>query len=226
MSRFWREPLVHFLLIGAGLFLAFGFTRDASEDAPNRILVNASQIQQLSAQFARTWLRPPTEAELAGLIESYVRDEVFYREALAMGLDQDDPQVRRRMRLKLEFLLEDLTAAEPPNDEVLDAYLQQHPDRFRVEPTLTFRQVYLDPDRRPELENDAERILGELRAGAAPGILGDRTMLPDEQAGVSQSEIARTFGKTFAEKVTALEPGAWSGPLYSGLGAHHAKQLR
>jgi hypothetical protein len=220
MNRFWREPLVHFLLIGAGLFLVFGVTRDASEDAPNRILVASSQIQQLSAQFERTWLRPPTDAELAGLIESYVRDEVFYREALAMGLDRNDPQVRRRMRLKLEFLLEDLTLAEPPDDEVLNDYLQQNPERFRIEPTLTFSQVYLSPDRRPDLEADAERLLADLRAGVAADRLGDPTMLPAEQTGVSKSEVTRTFGKTFAEQVTALEPGAWSGPLYSGLGAH------
>ena len=220
MSRFWREPIVHFLLIGAGLFLAFDLTQDERPDAANRILVEPSQVEQLAAQFERTWLRPPTEEELAGLIESYVRDEVYYREALAMGLDQDDPQVRRRMRLKLEFLLEDLTAAEPPDDEVLSAHLQQHPDRFRIEPTLTVRQVYLNPDRRPDLEGDAERILADLRAGAAPDTFGDRSMLPAEQTAVSTSEIARTFGKTFAQEVVALEPGAWSGPLYSGLGAH------
>jgi hypothetical protein len=220
MNRFWREPLVHFLLIGAGLFLVFGLTRDASEAAPNRILVTASQVQQLSAQFQRTWLRPPTDTELAGLIESYVRDEVFYREALAMGLDQDDPQVRRRMRLKLEFLLEDLSLAESPSDEVLNAYLQQHHDRFRIEPRLSFRQVYLSPDRRPALEADAERLLAGLRAGVAADRLGDPSMLPQEQTDVSKSEVTRTFGKTFAEQVTALEPGVWSGPLYSGLGAH------
>jgi len=220
MKKLWREPLVHFLLIGAVLFLAFDLTQDKRPDAASRILVDPSQVEQLSAQFKRTWLRPPTEAEVAGLIESYVRDEVYYREALAMGLDQNDPQVRRRMRLKLEFLLEDLTAAEPPDDEVLSAYLQQHPDRFRIEPRLTVRQVYLNRDRRPDLEGDAERILADLRAGVAPDTLGDRSMFPDVQTDVSTSEIARTFGKTFAQEVMTLEPGAWSGPLYSGLGAH------
>ena len=220
MKKFWREPLVHFLVIGAGLFLAFDLTQDKRPDAASRILVDPSQVEQLTAQFKRTWLRPPTETEVARLVESYVRDEVYYREALAMGLDQNDPQVRRRMRLKLEFLLEDLTAAEPPGDEVLGAYLQQHPDRFRIEPRLTLRQVYLNPDERGNLAADAEQILAELRAGAAPDTLGDRTMLPDEQTAVSTSQIARTFGKTFAQEAIALEPGAWSGPLHSGLGAH------
>ena len=211
---------MHFLLIGAGLFLAFHLAQDERPDAANRILVEPSQVEQLAAQFERTWLRPPTEEELAGLIESYVRDEVYYREALAMGLDQDDPQVRRRMRLKLEFLLEDLTAAEPPSDEVLEDYLQQSPERFRIEPRLSFTQVYLNPEKTRDLAMAAEQIHADLRAGVAPETLGDPTLLPNEQTDVSTSQIARTFGKTFAREAMALEPGAWSGPLYSGLGAH------
>ena len=149
-----------------------------------------------------------------------MRDEVYYREALAMGLDQNDPQVRRRMRLKLEFILEDLTAAEPPGDGVLRAFLQQHPEKFRVEPRLSFRQVYLNPDKRRDLAADAEKILADLRAGVAPDTIGDPTLLPDEQTSVSQSGIARTFGETFAQELVALQPDAWAGPLYSGLGAH------
>ena len=141
MRKLWREPLVHFLVIGAGLFLAFGLTRDERDDATNRIVVDAAQVEQLAAQFRRTWLRPPTEQELAGLIESHVRDEVYYREALVMGLDQNDPQVRRRMRLKLEFLLEDLSAEEPPDDETLHAYLQRHPQLATDTMTMLVRQL-------------------------------------------------------------------------------------
>lgn len=211
---------MHFLVIGAGLFLAYDLSEDEGNDAPNRIVVSASQVEQLAAQFKRTWLRPPTREEVAGLIETHVRDEVYYREALAMGLDQNDPQVRRRMRLKLEFILEDLTAAEPPGDEVLRAYLQQHADRFRIEPQLSFKQIYLSLDRRQDPAADAGQILAELRAGAAPDTLGDPTMLSYGHTGVFQREIARTFGDAFAQEVIALEPGAWTGPVYSGLGAH------
>ena len=216
----WREPLLHFLVIGALLFLIFELTREESSDPANRILVSPSQVEQLAAQFRRTWLRPPTEEELTGLIESYVRDEIYYREALAMGLDRNDPQVRQRMRLKLEFLLEDLTAQEPPTGDVLRAYLEQNPDRFRIEPRLSFRQLYLSFDRGAALEADAERILGQLKAGAEAEKLGDPTMLPDEQTAVPKRIIARAFGEQFAETVIALEPGSWQGPFFSGLGAH------
>ena len=216
----WREPLLHFLLIGAMLFILFDLTREESSDPANRISVSQSQVEQLAARFTRTWLRPPTEQELSGLIESYVRDEIYYREALAMGLDRNDPQVRQRMRLKLEFLLEDLTAQQPPTDEVLETYLQQNPDRFRIEPRLSFRQLYLNLDRGAALEADAERILGQLEAGEATETLGDPTMLPEEQTAVPEHIIARSFGERFAKAVMELGPGSWQGPLYSGLGAH------
>ena len=139
--------------------------------------------------------------ELAGLIQSYVRDEIYYREALAMGLDRNDPQVRQRMRLKLEFLLEDLTAQQAPTDEVLDAYLQQNTEKFLIPPRLSFRQVFLSFDRGRALESDAEQLLVELRADATAETLGDSTMLPYEQTAVSQRMIARTFGERFAQAV-------------------------
>jgi hypothetical protein len=220
IEKLWREPLLHFLLIGAMLFILFDLTREESSDPANRISVSQSQVEQLAAQFTRTWLRPPTEQELSGLIESYVRDEIYYREALAMGLDRNDPQVRQRMRLKLEFLLEDLTAQQPPTDEVLETYLQQNPDRFRIEPRLSFRQLYLSFDRGAALEADAERILGQLETGEATETLGDPTMLPEEQTAVPERIIARSFGERFAKAVMELGPGSWQGPLYSGLGAH------
>jgi hypothetical protein len=220
IQKIWREPLVHFLLIGALLFILFDLTREESGDPANRILVSQNQVEQLAAQFKRTWLRPPTEKELAGLIESYVRDEVYYREAVAMGLDRNDPQVRQRMRLKLEFLLEDLTAEQPPTDEVLDTYLQEHPEKFRIEPRLSFRQVFLSFDRGQALDTEAEKLLVELQRGEATESLGDPTMLPYEQTAVPERMIARTFGERFAKAVMELEPGAWQGPLFSGLGAH------
>lgn len=220
MKRLWREPLAHFLLIGAGLFLLFGLTQKQGSNAPNRVVVSAGQVEQLAAQFLRTWLRPPTEAELAGLIEQHVRDEIYYREALAMGLDQNDPLIRRRMRQKLEFILEDLTAEDAPSDEVLSAFLQQHPDKFRMEPQVSFQQLYLNPDKRQNLAADAGNMLESLRAGRAPETLGDPTMVGEEYTLATRSEIARQFGEAFALEVVALEPGAWSGPLYSGLGGH------
>ena len=223
MSRLkdiWREPLFHFLLIGALLFLVFDVRQDEDGMAPDRIVVDSGQLQQFVARFERTWLRPPTETELAGLIEGYIRDEVYYREALAMGLDQDDPVVRQRMGLKLDFLLDDLAAEEIPDDELLQAYMQRNPDKFRDESQHSFVHVYFNPDKHQDLAADFKKVLTQLENGAPPETQGDRMLVEQTYEMVGQSEIARVFGGPFAEQLVKLEPGGWAGPLYSGYGAH------
>ena len=215
----WREPLIHFVLIGAALFLWFELDSAPEKNEPNRIVVSARQSAQLGAQFQRTWMRPPTTEELDGLIESYVRDEVYYREALSMGLDREDPLIRQRMRQKLEFILEDLTA-EKPSDAVLAAYLRDNPDEFQPEPRVSFRQVYLNPEKHRDFEGDARNLLDMLNKGSAAAPMGDPTRVPHAFTGVTLSEIGRSFGHAFARQVVALVAGKWSGPHYSGLGAH------
>ncbi len=211
---------MHFLLIGAALFLLFGLTQEKVDDAPNLIVVSPSQMDQLAAQFKRNRLRSPSNSEMTALVESYVRNEVYYREALALGLDRNDPQVKQRMRLKLEFLLEDLTAEEPPGDELLNEFMQQNEERFFIQPQVSFQQLYLNPDKRADFDADAKRILKQLQQGEAVATLGDATMLPYELTQASQYEISRSFGEDFATDVVKLPVGDWSGPIYSKLGVH------
>jgi len=220
LKRLLREPLLHFLLIGAGLFLLFEVSQEQIPDAPDRIVVSPGQLEQLQAQFKRTWMREPRQQELDELIKGYVRNEVYYREALALGLDRNDPQVKQRMRLKLEFLLEDLTAEGAPSDELLNEFMQQNEERFFIQPQVSFQQLYLNPDKRADFDADAKRILKQLQQGAVVATLGDATMLPHELTQASQNEIRRSFGETFAADVVKLPVGDWSGPIYSQLGVH------
>jgi hypothetical protein len=141
---------------------------------------------------------------------------------MAMGLDQNDPMVRRRMRMKLEFMLEDLSGQDA-SDEVLSDFLKQNPDRFRDEVQISFRQVYLDPDQRPDLENDAGQLLSDLNDGVDPEGLGDLTLAPRTYQLALQSVIARDFGDEFAREVASLPAGEWRGPVYSPFGAHLVK---
>ena len=171
------------------------------------------------ANFTRTWTRPPTQEELDALIENFVREEVFYREALAMGLERGDPMVKRRMRMKLEMMLEDLSAQEITDDD-LATYLRENPEKFSVEAQISFRQVYLNPDKRRNLEADAKRLLAVLNSGTSHDTLGDATLLPDDLALSGRSDIAATFGERFAEELMTREPGEWTGPVYSAYGAH------
>jgi hypothetical protein len=136
ISRLLREPLTQFLAIGAMLFALHGLVGKPGTDAPEKIVVSAARIANLKDGFARTWRRPPSAQELQDLIEDYIRDEVFYREGRAAGLDRDDTVIRRRVRQKMEFLAEDMSVPEP-NDAQLAAYLAANPERFRAEDNLT-----------------------------------------------------------------------------------------
>ena len=220
--RVLREPLVHFLLIGIGLFGLYSLVQPAVEDDLNRIVITSSQKDQITAQFSRTWMRPPTEDEYNSMIESYVRDEVYYREAIALGLDKDDMQIRQRMRQKLDFILEDLVVEEV-NDKTLLLFLEQHPEKFSQQTQTSFEQLYLNPDKHKDLAADAAMMLQNLRDGAIPQTLTDPTMLPYAYRLLTPSEIARQLGDKFALEVQALVPDEWAGPIYSGLGGHLVK---
>lgn len=145
LRKLLREPLAHFLVLGALVFAMFQFAADRSDVQDGKIVVTRGRIEQLVTGFSHTWNRPPTRPELDGLVEDYIRDEVLYREALAMGLDKDDTIVRRRMRQKLEFLTSDASAIVAPTEQDLQRWLNRNPDMFRVEPAVAFSQIYSIP---------------------------------------------------------------------------------
>jgi len=219
-----REPLVQFLLLGAALFVVFNIVGDSEQSRTDSIVVSAGQVAQLTEGFTRTWQRPPTEQELNGLIEDHIREEVYYREAMAMGLDRDDTIVRRRMRQKLEFVTDDLVAAIVPTDEQLGTYFSEHPDDFRVPPRVSFQQIYFSRDRRGEqVASDAISLLARLSAAGSaidPLDAGDSLMLPGSFDDIFENDVARHFGTEFAAALVDVPVGRWSGPLESAYGLH------
>jgi hypothetical protein len=223
LRRLVREPLVQFLAMGALLFLYFQW-KGGSGPGSTRIAITPGLVEHLASGFARTWQRPPTDAELKGLIDDHVKEEIATREAIAMGLDQDDTIIRRRLRQKLEFLVEDAVDQVPPTDAELRAWLDAHPDAFRAESRVALRQVYVSPDRRgAAARGDAERLLARLRTGgpdASIAALGDPSMLPRELPLGPLSEVARAFGAEFAARVDAIPPGQWTGLVESPYGLH------
>src|SRR5262245_62558723 len=163
IKRLAREPLLHFLILGAGMFLVFQWRSSARAPDPQEIVVTRARIESLVATFARTWQRPPSATEVNGLIREYVRDEVAAREARAMGLDQDDVIVQRRLRQKLEAVAEELVACTEPTDAELRAWVEAHPMASQAEARVTFSQIYLDPERRGDaLARDATALLARL----------------------------------------------------------------
>ncbi len=223
-SHFLREPLVHFFLLGAGIFLLATLAGESDQDQPEQIVVSVGQIDRLVKTWQRTWQRPPTQAELEGLVEDHIREEILYREALAMGLDRDDTIIRRRLRQKMEFLPQDLVEQVEPSDEELRTYLGENADAFQVEARVSFQHIYLNLERRgAAAEGDARRLLADLKANGGPvepAVLGDPILLPYDLESLWESEVAGMFGQEFASHLTEIEPGGWTGPVISGFGLH------
>jgi hypothetical protein len=220
--RLHREPLVHFLAIGASIFILHALIggRDPQGER-GRIVVTRGQIDALAANFQRTWQRPPSREELDGLIRDLALEEASAREAIALGLDRDDSVIRRRLQQKLEFVSEDLAASAEPTEADLAAYLSSHPEAFRSDDRITFRHVYLSAERHgPKLRSDADAILARLAGGADPEGLGDPFLLDRDFEDVPVGEIATRFGERFAREMAELPAGAWRGPVESSYGLH------
>lgn len=226
----WKEPLLHFVLAGAVLFLVFRTTQPDVIDTGDRsreIVITEGRINQLVEVFQRTWQRPPAARELQGLVDDFVREEIYYREAIALGLDRDDTVIRRRMRQKLEFLSNDLADPGDPGDAVLQAWYDENTEAYREPPRYTLRQVYLDPEKHDDFETAAKALrdrLSELPADVADerlSELGDGLVLISPSfRNESGARLARDLGADFAAALGDLPTGEWAGPVRSAFGFH------
>jgi len=225
-KRAAREPLVHFLAIGAALFVINGVINGPDEGPESdTIVITEGRVRQIAESFVLLSGRLPTREELQSLVDDFVSEEVGYREAIAMGLDADDTIVRRRMRQKVEFLIEDGAASETPSDAELRAWVDANPDRYRMPERRALRQVLLSDDKRgPAARADAEAALAALRSGADPARQGDASMLPAAVPLTSQEGVSALFGPDFAAAAfahaTASSDKDWFGPIASPYGQH------
>jgi hypothetical protein len=212
-----REPLVHFLAIGALMFGVYFVVSDRSRD-PETIVVGRGEIGMMTAVFERTWKRAPTPDELKDLIDGYVRDEVLYREGVALGLDRDDQLIRKRVRQKVEYLAESMHGVPEPSEAALQGYLDKHGQQYAIPARLTFRQVYLGTN-----DADAKVLLAQLHKlgdSDAAAELGVATQLDARMEEAPTFDIERVFGTKFAQALVAMPLDEWSGPLASEYGLH------
>ncbi|MFN0056646.1 MAG: peptidyl-prolyl cis-trans isomerase [Planctomycetales bacterium] len=219
-----REPLFQFLVLGGALFGVWLIRKPQStptEPSRPQILITESRIDSLIDQFAKTRQRPPTPQELRGLVDDFLQEEMFYREALAMGLDKDDSIVRRRLRQKMELLVEDLISAAQPTEQQLAQFLEDHADQFRVDQRVALRQVFLNPEKHPDgLEQAIAELKGSLDAHSNPEEHGDPFLLPALFELTSVRQLTQMFGGEFGQAVFALKAGEWLGPISSAYGEH------
>jgi len=222
-QKFLREPLLHFLLIGAALFLFYNMQNEGSIDN-NRIIIDEAKINHLVALWKKKRQRPPTQTELEGMIQQQVREEVMVREALAMGLEKNDSIIRRRLAQKVEFITSDLAALAEPSKTELSNYLSTHSEQFSLPARIDFVQVFINPEKRGiDTDDYANSVLNKLtQAGENNDIttLGDSLMLDQQHAQMTEHDVSRLFGKEFASKLFTLSVGSWHGPIQSGYGLH------
>lgn len=221
MKSFLREPLVHFLALGALLF-AIGIVRgEPATPGSTRIAITEGHVERLLEGFRMTWNRPPTEDEFRGLMEEFLKEEVLYREALGMGLDQDDQIIRRRLRQKLEFMTADFIGTVEPTDEELQTYLDEHADRYRSDGRLRFVQVFIGSGG-SDVEARAQAVLARLQADPDQDIgpLTDPFLHPLAYPDISERELRSVYGPDFTELMMQQPVGTWSGPLASPFGLH------
>jgi len=214
MKGLLREPLLHFLVLGAGIFALFAVLDDSPLPmAADRLEVTEADAARLARQFEATWRRPPTAAEVSGLIDGHIEEEVLVREAQALGLDRGDAVIRQRLAQKMIFLLESDAEAVMPTDADLAGHLAAHPDRFHRAALVAFEQVPLEGA-------EAQTVLAALRSGAPPSGFGGPRLLPARLAVSPQPVVDGTFGAGFFDALAGLPEGEWAGPVDSGYGRH------
>jgi len=220
-----KEPLLHFVLLGVAIFALDALLGKRTVQAgADSIVVSQGRIENLAALFAKTWQRPPTAAELRGLVDDYVLEEALYREGVALGVDRNDTIIRRRVRQKMEFVVNDIAELAEPTGEQLADWLAERQESYTQPARYRFRQLFLSPDRRGDsLQADAEKLLVRLRAadvGFDPRPLGDVSLLEHAYPDVSAEVVVRSFGQDFAERLAEAPVGEWTGPIESSFGLH------
>jgi parvulin-like peptidyl-prolyl isomerase len=235
-TRFLKEPLLHFLVIGAALFGAYAWlNRDGGSAGAPQVRVADSDVRWLRETFVTERQREPTQEELRGLVRGFVKEELLARQAQELGLDKDDIVVRRRLAQKMSFLLQDDSHSAAPSDEELHRLYEAQRSQAQTSqgesgvrtlftrPRISFTQIFFSRDQRADAAADARQALRELSrpdgtATTAP--LGDRVSIKSEFHNVDERSVANQFGAKFAARVFALEPGPWQGPIESSQGVH------
>lgn len=224
MQNLLKDPLVHFLVAGAGLFAVYGLRQD--EPNPEKIVIGEDQVVQLEQTAATIRGQSLTRDELEALIEPTIRNEIYYREALALGLDENDDEVRTRLVEKVRYLTEDLADPQPPSDEALRAFFASNPELFVVPETITFDQIFFSPSQRGDaIDSDVSGALSELRDGADPSALGDSTPLRDRFENAPREQVSVLFGDDMTDALFSMAPGRWQGPFRSDFGLHLARLI-
>ncbi len=225
MQRLLKEPLVHFLLIGGGLFFLYSFINPSAEQIDNKVIqIDNSDVERLVKAYQQNWNMPPDSTSLIKLLAEEVKAEVFYREALRMKLDHNDEIIRRRLKQKYEFLVKDLADSQQPSIEELKRFFEEHPDFYQAPTKLSFTQLYFSPDKRTLPLQDAQNVLESVLELPINQVdvksIGDPFHLQSYYADRDYNDVRQLLGLDFAKAIFDPIKGGWLSPVQSGYGVH------
>lgn len=222
IKKIISEPLLHFIALSLCFFIVYNALNPQTVGVDKIITITDSRVEQLYARFEKTWQRVPAKEEKQKLIRSYALDEIYAREAQALGLGDNDAVVKRRLRQKMEFMLEDMSALKIPSDMVLQQFYQDNSADYRSQNQYSFSQCYFSTDRpEEELQEIIDKQKKVIAQGEDP--VGDNSLLPAVMNKALVSQIERQFGTDFTLKLKQASLQEWVGPVASGLGLHFVK---
>lgn len=213
LMRVAREPLLHFLIAGGLLFAAYALLNPESTDKPQTVRISVAEVNWLKETWTRQWQRPPTAEELRGLVTDYLKEALLAREAVEMGLDENDTIIRRRLAQKMAFLVQDAARIFEPEEAELRRYYDASRSHYQTPALVSFTQLFF------KSESEAKQGLAQL-ATRSPDELGDPSMLERDHDQADVQAVTSQFGDAFSREVFGLETGQWHGPVASTYGHH------
>lgn len=223
MNKWMKEPLLHFVLLGVAIFVAYSQINSDANDDEYLIVINDSKINHIKSLWELQWKREPTFEEMKGLLERYTRQEIMYQEALKLNLDEDDEIIKRRLSQKMEFMANDLTKIMmPASDENLRNYYESNKEKYKTPASYSLTQITFNQSNHSDPKGYAETILlqAEINSEAALTQKGDPVLLPPQLNSASKAEITKAFGNAFYNALEKQPLNTWVGPISSGLGEH------
>ena len=214
-----KEPLLHFLLIGAFFFVVYSLLNSESKGEDFYISVDEDRIIALVESYKITWQRAPSAEELKALIDDYVLEEAYYRQALALNLDKGDSVIRRRLRQKMEFLANAMMESAEPTDTELTMYMTKNIEKYTVDDSYSFEQVFINARQSSQkLSARVAQVQADILKKNSP--ISDPALLASSYVRLTRHQIDNLFGQNFSENFDDLELNKWYGPIGSGVGMH------
>jgi parvulin-like peptidyl-prolyl isomerase len=222
MTKLHREPLVHFIILGALLFAGHMLWQAHISKADYTITVTAAEMERQALIFAGENRRAPTDEDLKALLFAHVEEQALMREAQRIGLGEDDTIIRRRLAQKMRFIIEDVDTPALPGDADLKSWFKANLNNFISPETRSFSHIYLSPEAHGgSLDAEAQEILSKLDNAAQNWkALGDPFMMKRAFKSLNAVEAARLFGPNFSKELFELDGTHWQGPIESAFGLH------